>query len=99
VTVHITTILQITTPGEMRGRVFGVLATISNSLAPVAMGLAGVVADAVNQNIPLIYISCGAAMTLLTLLVSLSRRFRDYLTRDHEAAPPPGFQASVISPE
>jgi DHA3 family macrolide efflux protein-like MFS transporter len=85
VTVNITTIVQITTPGEIRGRVFGLLGTISASLTPIAMGLAGVVADLVNQNIPLIYVTCGVIMGLLSILVSLDREFRGFLAY----APPP----------
>jgi MFS family permease len=84
VTVHITTILQLTTPGDMRGRVFGLLATVSGSLAPLAMGLAGVVADLVNQNIPLIYVSCGAIMLVLSVAVFLNRDVREYLAYEAE---------------
>ncbi|MFZ5918975.1 MAG: MFS transporter [Chloroflexota bacterium] len=85
VTVNITTILQVATPGEIRGRVFGLLATISGSLTPVAMGLAGVVADLLDQNIPLIYATCGVIMLLLTLWVSASREFRSLLAQPLEA--------------
>jgi MFS family permease len=99
VSVYITTILQVTTPGEIRGRVFGVLSTISGSLAPIAMGLAGVVADLVNQNIPLIYLSCGIAMTLLTLLVSFNPKFRSYLTQEQAGQAPLEIQEHVIPPK
>jgi MFS family permease len=89
VTVNITTIVQMTTPCEIRGRVFGLLATISGALAPIAMGLAGVVADLVDQNIPLIYISCGVIMTLLSMLVSLNGDFRSFLTYEGTAPEAP----------
>lgn len=77
--VNIVTLLQITTPREIRGRVFGVMGTIAGSLSPIAMGLAGVVADLLDQNIPLIYLSCGAIMTALTVLVISNRDFRKFL--------------------
>jgi DHA3 family macrolide efflux protein-like MFS transporter len=79
ITVNITTILQISTPANMRGRVFGLLATISSSLTPLAMGLSGVIADLLDQNIPLIYISCGIIMSGLVLLIALNKDFRDFL--------------------
>ena len=82
--VNITTLLQITTPSEMRGRVFGVLGTLSGSLAPIAMGLSGVVADLVGQNIPLIYIACGIIMTLLSFSVLVSRHVRRFLAYEPE---------------
>jgi MFS family permease len=86
VTVTITTIIQTTTPGEIRGRVFGLLSTISSSLAPLAMGLAGVVADLTGKNIPLIYVACGVIMGLLSVLVSLNRQFRDFLAFEQAGA-------------
>jgi len=96
VTVNMTTILQITTPGEIRGRVFGLLGTLSGSLAPIAMGLAGVVADLVGQNIPLIYLSCGAIMAVLSLAVLLNRHVRDFLACELEDEPPPPMEKQVV---
>jgi MFS transporter, DHA3 family, macrolide efflux protein len=80
VMVNITTLLQVTTPSEMRGRVFGLLGTISGSLTPIAMGLAGVIADLLNRNIPAIYVACGVIMVLLSGLAALNRNFRQFLT-------------------
>ena len=82
VLVNITTILQITTSGEMRGRIFGILATISSSLTPIAMGLTGVVVDLINQNIPAIFIGSGIIMILITAVVSLDRHFRNFLASE-----------------
>lgn len=79
ININIITILQITTPTEMRGRVFGLLGTISAGLMPISMGLTGVVADITKQNIPLIYIACGGISALLSIVVSLSKEFRRFL--------------------
>jgi MFS family permease len=79
VNVNIVTILQITTPSEIRGRVFGLLGTLSAGLMPLSMGLTGVVADALDQNIPLIYIACGSISAVLSFIVSLSPEFRRFL--------------------
>jgi MFS family permease len=96
ITVNITTIVQLTTPGQIRGRVFGLLAAISSSLTPVAMGLAGVVADLVNQNIRLIYVSCGVIMVALSLAVSLNRGFRNFLAHDGQADLPQEIEGQVV---
>jgi len=79
VIVNITTILQLTTPGQMRGRVFGLLGTIAGGLVPMAMGLSGVVADLLDRNIPLIYVICGTCTAAVAVAASLSRPFREYL--------------------
>lgn len=89
VNVNIVTILQVTTPSGIRGRVFGLLGTISAGLMPLSMGLTGVVADALDQNVPLIYIACGSISALLSFIVSLSpefRRFLAYEMKDKEPA-------------
>jgi DHA3 family macrolide efflux protein-like MFS transporter len=86
--VNLTSILQVTTPCEIRGRVFALLATISGSLAPIAMGLTGVVADLVNRDVPLIYLACGAATLALCALAAISRDLRAYLTLDGEGGAP-----------
>ena len=96
VTVNITTLLQITTPGDIRGRVVGLLGTIAGSLTPIAMGLAGVVADLVNQNIPLIYITCGVIMILLSILVSLNRDFRHFLAYEPEREIPKEIKEQIV---
>jgi DHA3 family macrolide efflux protein-like MFS transporter len=82
VMVHITTLVQIATPTLMRGRVFGLLGSLSGSLAPIAMGLSGMVADLLNQNIPLIYLGCGTAMVVLSLGLITRRSFREFLSQD-----------------
>lgn len=78
-TVKITTILQMTTPSEIRGRVFGLLGTIVGALTPIAMGLTGIIADLIGQNIPLIYIVSGATMAASVIIISFNSRFRQLL--------------------
>ncbi len=78
-TVYLTTLLQIATPGQVRGRVFGLLSTIAGSLAPIAAGLAGLIADLIDQNIPLIYQVCSAIILLLTLVLAANGKIRTFL--------------------
>lgn len=82
--IHVSTIIQMSTPRAMRGRVFGLMHTLSGSLAPLGMGLGGIVFDMTGQNIPLIFVSCGAVMVLLSALVSLNRDFRDFLAYERK---------------
>lgn len=77
--INIITTLQLTTPTEYRGRVFGLIGTLAGGLSPIGMGLAGIIADLTGRNIPYIYIACGLISGLLTLLVSLNRDFREYM--------------------
>ncbi|MCU0490106.1 MAG: MFS transporter [Chloroflexaceae bacterium] len=88
VMVNVTTILQLTTPTEMRGRVFGLLGTLGGAVAPLAAGLSGVVADALNQNIPLIYGGCGAIMLTIALLGLLVKQYRQFVSYEPENQEP-----------
>ncbi len=91
VMVNITTILQLTTPSTIRGRVFGALTTISASTAPFGMGLGGFLYDLLDQNIALIYIGAGTLMFLLVASVAFSKDFRNFIAFDLEEEEPVGF--------
>lgn len=85
INISIITVMQRSTPSEIRGRVFGLLGTLSGGLVPVAMGLSGVVADILHQNIPLIYISSGIIATVLSVLITTSKDFRGFLAFEKNA--------------
>ncbi len=100
VMVNITSIMQITTPTEIRGRVFGVVTTITGSIAPLGMGLGGVVADLLNQNIPLLFVISGTIILLLAILVSLSPHYRKFIAyhtekEEKEAMKKSGFYYKI----
>jgi MFS family permease len=84
--VSMVTILQLSTPSETRGRLFGVLSTIAGALGPAGMGLGGVVFDWIGQDIPTMYVCSGSIMTLLILLLSTSKDFRDFLAFEDKKA-------------
>jgi len=77
--INIMTLLQLTTPSKIRGRVFGTLSTISGSVAPIGMGLGGLIYDLANKDISLIYLSCGLMMIILISLLTADRNFKKYI--------------------
>jgi MFS family permease len=77
--INIYTLLQIAIPSEIRGRAFGLLITLTGGLTPLSMGLSGIIADLVNQNIPLIYAVSGIITLSLTIITSFSKNFRSFL--------------------
>ena len=82
VTIYVTTILQTHTPSEIRGRIFGLLGTIAGSLAPVAMGLSGIIADLLNQNIRLMYVGSSLILVFVIGGMALSPSLWTYLAQD-----------------
>ena len=87
VQVHITSIMQVSTPSDIRGRVFGLLAAMSGALAPLALGVSGVVIDLLNKNIRLIFVGSGVIMFVLSLVMLSSRPTKDLLSFDYKAKP------------
>lgn len=77
--VSFTTLMQTTTPDELRGRVMSVMMTVIGGTVPVAMGLAGVLADAVDQNVPLLYMVAGGLTAALAAVIGCNRAFREFL--------------------
>ncbi len=80
--VKTTTVIQLAASSEIRGRVFGLLGTLTSGLAPIGMGIAGVIADMANKNIPMIYATCGLLVLVMSVGLALSREARDFLTID-----------------
>ncbi|HEX2979350.1 MAG TPA: MFS transporter [Anaerolineaceae bacterium] len=99
VSVMLTTLLQKRTPKEIRGRIFGLLGAIAGAITPVAMGLSGVVADLTGQNIRLIYVVCGLAMTALSISIVFNRPLRRFLNSTDDELEPRDTPLRVIAEE
>ncbi|MDD5495423.1 MAG: MFS transporter [Dehalococcoidia bacterium] len=80
--VKTTTVLQLAATSEIRGRVFGLLGTLTSGLAPLGMGIGGVIADLANKNIPAIYSTCGALVFILSIGIACSKEARTFLAID-----------------
>ena len=74
------TLMQATTPDELRGRVSSVMMTVMGGTMPLAMGLAGIAADAVDQNVPLLFIVAAVAVAGVATTMALNRSFREFLS-------------------
>ncbi len=80
--VNIFSILQITTPSEIRGRVFGFISTLSGSIAPLGMGLGGVIGDVSGLGIPVLYLITGGIMVIISSAVAINAEARKFLSFD-----------------
>jgi len=80
--VKTTTVIQLAASSEIRGRVFGLLGTLTSGLAPIGMGIAGVIADMANKNIPIIYATCGLMVLAMSISLAFSKEAREFLSLD-----------------
>jgi len=62
-------LLQELVPGEVMGRIFGLLLSLNMALGPVAYGLAGLAIDATSA--PLVLVVLGIGLTVTVLLIPL----------------------------
>jgi len=83
INVNIISLLQGTTPAEVRGRVMGVLGTVVLGMIPFAQGLSGVLIDAVDQRVSIIFSVVGGLFVVLVLAASFVTEFRAYLAIDY----------------
>jgi predicted MFS family arabinose efflux permease len=88
VNIYILTVLQTTTPPELRGRVVGIELGLTRLVSPIGMGLGGVLVDLTGRNMALIYLVCGSAPFLATLVALYLPSFRSFLQQaDSPPAP------------
>lgn len=87
VNVNLTTIAQMSTPAELRGRVMGLVTALSGGLVPLGMALGGFAGDLTNKNIPLVYGVCGVITVIVILSTCLRRDTLEYLAWGRQEQP------------
>lgn len=83
--IIIQTILQGVTPKNLRGRVFGLISTISGGLMPLGMGLTGIVADLLNKNVPLIFTISSSVLFIASILIFFNKHSFDFFAYEPPA--------------
>jgi len=82
VNIYLITLLQLSTPKELRGRVLGLLGTLAGALLPIGTALGGWLGDLTGKNIPLIFGSVGVLSVLVTLVLATRRECRRFLAQE-----------------
>ena len=97
--VSMMTIVQTTTPSALRGRVLGLITTLTAALMPLGMAAGGIAGDLTGKNIPLIYASCGAFSFVYSLLAMGRRSTLDFMAQDRPpAVPEPAAEEGAQAP-
>jgi MFS family permease len=81
INVHVMTILQESTPGELRGRMLALVGTLAGAVTPLGMALGGIAGDLTGKNIPLVYGCCAVGSFLFTLLTLNRPGTREFLAQ------------------
>lgn len=79
INVYLMSMIQLSTPDEVRGRVLGVLVWLAAGLMPLGMLLGGFVGDLTGKNVPLIFAVCGGTALAVSLVLGVRRELREFL--------------------
>jgi DHA3 family macrolide efflux protein-like MFS transporter len=78
INVNLITLVQHSTPPELRGRVLGLWSSLAGGLAPLGVILGGIAGDLTHKNIRLVYATCGIlafAISAFCVALPSTRRF------------------------
>lgn len=83
--INVLSIIQTHIAPSMRGRAFGILGTVSGCLSPIALGLTGIIFDLTGKNIPAVYITIGAILTIPGIVIAFNSNCRSFITDERAA--------------
>lgn len=73
---YIQSIIQTAIAEKMRGRALSVAATFGMCLSPFALGLSGIIADALDRRMDILFFGCGIMVIIIALCACLSKNCR-----------------------
>jgi MFS family permease len=84
--VNVTSIFQTAVSGKFRGRVMGLMMTITNAASPLGIIAGGIAGDLTGKNVPFIYAVCGGSIVASVLLLGIRSPVLKYLsTEGHDS--------------
>lgn len=85
INIFVITLFQITTPSAMRGRVMSLVIALSGAAAPLGMLLGGLLGDATDKNVALIYLTCAGLLAAIALMATTRPKLREFLAWDTDS--------------
>lgn len=82
VNIYVVTLIQSSCPAELRGRVMGLLGTLSGGLVPLGMALGGVVGDLTDKNFPFVVLACSGLGLAFVLLLGTRSELRGFVAEE-----------------
>lgn len=82
INILVITLFQLRTPPDMRGRMMAVLMALTSAATPIGMGAGGLIGEAAQGRIPLVYAGCGIAALLLVAAIAPRAAVRRFLAGD-----------------
>jgi len=76
------TLVQLATPPELRGRLMGVLLTLSGAATPLGLAAGGALRDLTAAGVPALYLGLGTLGVILVLAMATRPGLRAFLARE-----------------
>jgi MFS family permease len=96
INVMIGSVIQLTVPQHMRGKVGGFLGTISQGLTPIAMALGGLLGEFLP--IRWVIFACFCAIAVVAIPLLFSREFRRFISYDPPREPTGEAASDAVAP-
>ena len=93
--VLLTLVMQLGTPANFRGRVFGLMGTLTGALAPISLGLSGLFIELLDRDMPLIFVICGGSMLVCVPIIAFNRGFHQLMATEVAAPDLPDSESTM----
>lgn len=88
INIFVLTLVQAATPGEMRGRVMGLVIAMTGAASPLGMAAGGILADLTGRRVPATFVTLGILASALVLAASSRSGFQEFLESEPGAGGP-----------
>lgn len=84
--VPIQVAIQSNTPSALRGRVISASTSLVAGVMPIAAAITGILIDAIDKNVPIVWISTAAIFVGCSLSLATSNHVRRYLSKEYDVS-------------
>jgi MFS family permease len=82
--VYTLTIIQLASDESLRGRVIGLVQSLSGATLPLGMALGGLLGELLKSDIPMVFLISGTSAAIVASLIPLNKAYRRFICQNME---------------